>query len=214
MSEPPPDAAAFWEGRYGERNRIWSGNPNPALVQTVSGLAPGRALDLGCGEGADSVWLAEQGWRVRAVDVSATALRRAEATAEARGLPAGQISWTTADLSTWTTGESFELVSACFLHSPVEFPRNDVLRRAAATVVPGGHLLVVGHAEPPPWMLAREGAHHHRHDMRSAAEDLADLGLDGAAWEAVVSEDRRREGPGPDGVQAVVLDAVNLLRRR
>src|SRR5690349_24226678 len=64
----------FWDERYRSADRIWSGNPNPHLVTTVTGLPPGTALDVGCGEGADAVWLAEQGWQVTALDVSAVAL--------------------------------------------------------------------------------------------------------------------------------------------
>ncbi|MBR7677707.1 methyltransferase domain-containing protein, partial [Streptomyces daliensis] len=68
----------FWDARYRENGQIWSGEPNEALVREVSGLAPGRALELGCGEGGDAVWLARQGWRVTATDISGVALARAE----------------------------------------------------------------------------------------------------------------------------------------
>lgn len=93
-------SAEFWESRYADRDQIWSGNPNQALVDTMSGRAPGEALDLGCGEGGDSVWLAEQGWRVTAVDVSATAIARGRELASRRDVPDGRISWLVEDLST------------------------------------------------------------------------------------------------------------------
>src|SRR3954452_3067862 len=80
------DAKEHWEEHYGERNRVWSGRVNVRLTEVVSALEPGRALDLGCGEGADAWWLAERGWSVVAVDISETALRRATAEADARGL--------------------------------------------------------------------------------------------------------------------------------
>src|SRR4051812_31955539 len=83
----PPDAdpRSVWEGRYAESDRIWSGRVNTALASVAAGLQPGHALDLGCGEGGDSVWLAEQGWRVIGVDLSTTALARATAAARERG---------------------------------------------------------------------------------------------------------------------------------
>ncbi|MGD8166040.1 class I SAM-dependent methyltransferase [Herbiconiux sp. P16] len=159
------DATTFWEGRYREREQIWSGRPNRALVDVVEALTvmPGRALDLGSGEGADSIWLAEQGWRVTGVDISATALSRAGEHASDREV-ADRITWVQADLASWIPPTGFDLVSACFLHSPVAFPREEVLRRAAGAVAPGGHLLVVGHAGFPPWSRDAHGANDVRDD--------------------------------------------------
>ena len=45
----------FWDARYGSTDQIWSGNPNPQLVEQVADLAPGTALDVGSGEGADAI---------------------------------------------------------------------------------------------------------------------------------------------------------------
>src|SRR5918994_5866470 len=84
------EAERFWEDHYRRRERVWSGRPNPVLVDVAGSLRPGRALDLGCGEGGDAIWLARHGWRVRAVDVSATALDRAAAEAATAGV-AGRI---------------------------------------------------------------------------------------------------------------------------
>ena len=217
-------ASEYWEGRYGEREQIWSGRPNAALVATVSELTPGRALDLGCGEGGDAVWLAAHGWRVAAVDASATAIERARAAAAANGVGNGEIEWVVADLATWRPAGGFDLVSACFLHSPLEFPRTEVLRRCAETVVSGGHLLVVGHAAAPPWsrMAQHDAEHdgdghddgHGHHHFRSAAEELDDLALPVADWETALAEVRTREATGPDGEHATLEDSVVLLRRR
>ncbi|WP_231999672.1 bifunctional 2-polyprenyl-6-hydroxyphenol methylase/3-demethylubiquinol 3-O-methyltransferase UbiG, partial [Mycobacterium sp. 1245852.3] len=79
----PDDAVQFWEERYRSAERVWSGRVNPRLAEVTADLPVGRALDLGCGEGADALWLAERGWQVVAVDVSATALRRATEAASA-----------------------------------------------------------------------------------------------------------------------------------
>ena len=80
------DAQQAWEEHYGDRERVWSGRVNVRLAELVEPMTPGRALDLGCGEGADALWLAEHGWRVTAVDISQTALDRAAADAAARNL--------------------------------------------------------------------------------------------------------------------------------
>jgi cyclopropane fatty-acyl-phospholipid synthase-like methyltransferase len=204
---PTAEPSEFWEERYASSGRVWSGKVNHALVQAVSTLAPGRALDLGCGEGGDVLWLAAQGWDATGVDISATATRRgAEAAAEA-GL-ADRVHLVAADLSTWTSDQTYDLVTASFLQSPVELPRADILRRAAQWVAPGGHLLVIAHAAMPPWAKA---AGHHSHDFISPSDEVAALGLEG--WTTEIAEVRTREATGPDGQQAMLDDTVVLLRR-
>lgn len=199
----------YWDDLYGARERIWSGRVNRWLAETVTPLTPGRALDLGCGEGADAVWLAGQGWRVTAVDVSPTALRRAAQAAQEAGL-AERIDFQRHDLSeTFPDGE-FDLVSAQFLQSPLDFDRTTVLRRCAArAVAPGGRLIIVDHGAPPPW--AHEMAHKHR--FLSVDEVLEPLALDPAEWHRDRAESVGREATGPDGEQATVLDNVIVLRR-
>lgn len=204
------DPAGFWDARYGDSDRVWSGKPNAALVDSVTGTSPRRALDLGCGEGGDSVWLAEMGWQVTAIDVSATAVGRGRTLAESRGIPEGRITWLVEDLATWEPAGTFELVTCCFLHSPVELPRTTILRRAAACVAPGGRLLVVAHAEAPPW--ARE--HHHEHAFPAPGEELTELALDPAIWDVTVSEVRSRRAVGPDGMEATLRDTVTLAERK
>jgi len=210
-------ARETWEARYRESDRIWSGNPNHQLVEVVAELSPGTALDLGCGEGADAIWLARQGWRVTALDVSATALARAAREAERAGVPEGSIRWQEQDLTTWRPGETFDLVSAFFLHSPIELPRAEILRRAAAAVAEGGHLLVVGHASEPPWAAARhshEGdGEAHQREFPTAREQLAELELPADEWEVRIAETRPREAIAPDGERVDLDDVVVLVRR-
>jgi len=204
-------AVQFWETWYSGVDRAWSGRPNTALVTTASNLLVGRTLDLGCGEGADSIWLAERGWQVTGLDVSATAIGRAQAAAAQLTIPDGHLSWIAHDLATWTADGVFDLVSACFLHSPVEFPRTDVLRRAAGLITPGGHLLIVSHAVAPPWATQLDT---HEHRFHTPAEEIEALDLPGDDWQTLLAETWPRETTSPDGVPATLDDAVVLLRRR
>ena len=121
------ETTAFWEARYSEKPQIWSGRVNPVMAGLVEPLAPGRALDLGCGEGGDAIWLAEHGWTVTAVDVSQVALDRGAARAADLGLPG--ITWERHDLTATFPGGAFDLVSAQFFQSPIDFPRLDLLRQ-------------------------------------------------------------------------------------
>lgn len=208
---PETEATQFWEARYADNGRVWSGSPNQALVAVVGDLPAGRALDLGCGEGGDSIWLARRGWQVTGVDISTTALARSESAARRIGIPGGQIRWLAGDLATWQADDSYDLVTACFLQSPIDFPRVEVLCRAAGAVAPAGYLLIVSHAAAPPWAPTSD---EHRHYFPTPEEEIAALALAGPEWETVTAEIRPRQAIGPDGQQAVLDDAIVLLRRR
>jgi SAM-dependent methyltransferase len=142
----PADAgsAAEWDARYAEAERVWSGNPNGALVTQVAGLPPGRALDVGCGEGADTVWLAERGWDVTALDVSQVALERAALHARQAGV---QVRWIHAGLLEASLAPGgFDLVSAQY-PALRRTPTHEAERALLAAVAPGGLILVVHHAD-------------------------------------------------------------------
>ncbi|ODR08078.1 SAM-dependent methyltransferase [Mycolicibacillus koreensis] len=207
MSEPTEEPRAFWEQFYGETERTWSGRANSQLVVEAAELTPGRALDLGCGEGADAVWLAEQGWQVVAVDISATALQRAQAFAEERNM-ASRIRFERHDLSQSFPEGTFDLVSAQFLHAPVELDRAAILGRAAGAVADGGVLLIVDHAAAPSW-----APDHHGHHFDTVDEVLAALALDNARWQRVRAEARVRDAVSPAGDPATLTDNVIVLRR-
>lgn len=202
------ETVEFWERHYGAENRVWSGRVNARLAEFAASPAPGRALDLGCGEGADAIWLARRGWRVVGVDVSVTALRRAAADAAAAGVD-DRIALERHDLSESFPGGEFDLVSAQFFHCPYAWDRYQVLRRAAESVAPGGHLLIVDHGSPPPWGW-RDG---HEHHLPSAREVMERLALDPVRWQRLRVEAQEREATGPDGQVATILDNVLLLRR-
>ena len=212
MPGPPDDHVAFWEEKYAGTTGIWSGEPNRVLVDEATGLAPGHALDLGCGEGGDALWLAAQGWTMTGLDLSPTALARAGAAARTAALE-HRLRLEVADLASpadWPGDGPYELVTACFLQTPLEFPRTDVLRRGAGLVAPGGHLLVVAHAAPPPWA---DVPPERLHEFHPAEHELGDLALDDS-WDVLVAEDRERVAQGPDGHPGSLLDSVVLARRR
>lgn len=200
----------FWDARYAERDHLWSGEPNAVLVEEVSGLAPGTALDLGCGEGADAIWLARRGWRVTAADISAVALGRAARHAADAGV-ADRIDWRRHDLGESFPEGAYDLVSAAFLHSPGEtMPRERILRAAAAAVAPGGRLLVIGHAGPPPW---DPDAYPHVH-LPTAEEVLKSLDLPDGAWDVLRSGEHERVQTAPDGRVMTRTDNALTVRRR
>jgi SAM-dependent methyltransferase len=207
------DPAQEWERRYAEQGHIWSGHPNAALVDVVSTLDPGSALDLGCGEGGDSLWLAEHGWAVTAVDISPTAVERGTALSTERRIPEGTITWLVEDLESWRPTREYDLVSACFFQSFVDLNRTDILQRAARAVGPGGHLLLVSHAEAPPWALGHQHQHQH-HRFLSPTEELEALQIEDSTWTTVISDLRSRHATGPDGQTATIRDSVLLIQRR
>jgi SAM-dependent methyltransferase len=197
--------AAFWDEFYRDREQVWSGRPNPVLVDVVGPLDAGTALDLGAGEGGDTVWLAARGWDVTAVDVADAALVRIDARARAEGLAV-----TTArhDLSVDRPAGRFDLVSAQYLHSPAaDWDRASVLRAAADLVAPGGLLLVVGHGRLAPWSWDPTLV------MPTAAEVLDQLGLAPGEWTVEVVESREREVTGPEGEPATITDEIVAARR-
>ena len=213
-------AADFWEQRYAQRSQVWSGGVNKTLAALARGLVVGTALDLGCGEGGDAIWLARAGWQVTAIDIATTALDRGRPAAADAHVPPGRIEWVAADLATWQPASTYDLVSACFLQSPVSMPRTEILRRAASAVAPGGSLVIISHAEPPPWAVNHDhddgpvwSSDHHHAGMLGPAEEVAALGLDSPDWDVVLAEVRERDAVGPDGQEARLKDSVVRARR-
>ncbi len=202
---------AFWDERYRASPAVWSGQPNPQLVSEAAGLPPGAALDAGCGEGADAIWLAGRGWRVTAVDLSTVALERAAANARTVGVEvAERIAWLPADLLSWAPPAStYDLVSAQFLHVPKE-QREPLFGRLAASVAPGGSFLVVGHDFAD---LQTTAPRPHLPEVYFTAADVA-AALDPHDWDIAVSESRARTTLDPEGHTVTVHDAVLMARRR
>ncbi len=202
-------AEQFWEKHYRAHERVWSGRANSVLVDIAGSLPTGAALDLGCGEGGDAIWLAGLGWRVTAVDVSATALERASTHAAAAGV-AARIDFQQHDLTRTFPAGAFDLVSVQYFHSPVEFPRERVLQAAARVVTPGGLLLIVDHASMAPWSWNQDP--HTR--FPTPQETLDSLELRSEQWYTELLDSPKRKATGPNGQSATVTDNVIAVRRR
>ena len=200
-----PDGGAEWDERYREMEQVWSGRPNGALVAEAAGLRPGRALDVGCGEGADAVWLAGQGWDVTALDVSQVALDRAAQHAREAG---SAVQWLHSGLvGAPLEPAAFDLVSAQYPALP-RTPDDDAERALLAAVAPGGTLLVVHHAD-----IDTEAAKAHGFDPDDyvSPADVATL-LDDR-WHVEVNERRARHvtgGAGAHHTHDLVLRARHL----
>ena len=198
-----------WESRYAAVDRLWSEQPNDWLPEFAAAWEPGRALDLGCGEGADAVWLAERGWDVTGIDLSATAIARMEAEADRRGL-GERVHGVVLDVTREELPAGpFDLVAAFYVHGgpmPGSLDLIELLGRGAGLVAPGGRLLTAVHCVNPPW---------HGHHARTYTPDELLSGLSGATrgWQVEAGRERWREITGPDGEAGRRSDAVVCLRR-
>jgi SAM-dependent methyltransferase len=206
----PPFGEAAWDERYRSSDRVWSGRPNPQLVAEISELTPGRALDVGCGEGADAIWLARRQWEVEAVDISGVALERAAAHAKDVDPEAsGRIEWRRADLiAEPPEPATFDLVSAQFMQLPPEL-RVTLFRALVGAVRPGGTILVVGHH---PSDLGSGVRRPPMPELFYTADEMA--GLLDDTWSVDVKEARPRKATATDGVEVTIHDAVLRATRR
>ncbi len=180
-----PHSAEDWDERY-SGERIWSGHPNGALLAEVAELSPGRALDVGCGEGADSVWLARQGWQVTALDISAKAVERTEALATDAGVHVEGVAAGLLDAPLAEAG--YDLVSAMY-PALLRTPTAQAEQRLLSLVAPGGTLLVVHHAD-----IDREHALEQGYDPDDyvSPHDVLALAVERGGWDVVADEHRER----------------------
>lgn len=193
--------AVDWNERYRQRARgLWSGRVNDVVRDEVPGLEPGRALDVGCGEGADAIWLARRGWTVTGLDVSSVALERAAVAAAEAGV---RVEWVCADLTVSSPpAAAFELVSVQYPalpHAP-----GDSLGAIVGAVAPGGVLLVVGHGPPDPDFWRGKGMEPD--DFVQVADVAAALG-EGWTVELEGMRPRRRVREGTPWTHDVILRA-------
>jgi len=206
-----------WDHRY-EGDQVWSGNPNGTLVNEISRLAPGRALDVGAGEGGDALWLAEQGWSVTANDISQRALDRVSAEAGRRGLP---VECHRADANAPDAFETaaFDLVSAQYASIP-RTPDGRGIHNLLNAVAPGGTLLVVSHdlESMRPTLTGRAaGTTDHSRpfdpDAYVRVDDFAAALADSPAWD-IELHDRRLRPAGAASASHHIHDIVLRARRR
>lgn len=203
----PSGSAADWDHRYSGA-QMWSGNPNGSLTEASAGLATGRALDVGAGEGGDALWLAEQGWTVTASDISPRALERVQAEAARRGL---DVTCQQADANAWEpfTESGFDLVSASYASIPRTPDRRGV-HNILGAVAPGGTLIIISH--DPAAMHDPE----HRHvpfDPNSylQIDDFVAAIKDAPGWTIDVHDKRPRP---PGAASAHHVDDLVLRARR
>ena len=188
-------SASRWEERYASVEQLWSGRPNDWLPELATDWSPGTALEIGCGEGADVLWLAERGWQVVGLDLSATAIGRLTGQAERLGV-ASRVTGRVHDAGDGLPAGPFDLVTSFYVHGGHEPGSLDLvalLSDAASRVAPGWH------------------THHAR--TYTAAELLEGLAEATAGWQVVVGEERDRQVTGPDGQEGYRADAVVCLRR-
>ena len=195
--------AADWDERYAGSELVWSAEPNRFLVAEAEGLAPGRALDLACGEGRNAVWLAGRGWEVTGVDFSAVGLRKAERLAASRGV---HVDWVLADLLAYVPAPlAYDLVLVFYLQLPAA-GRRLATRAAAGAVAPGGMLLVVGHDLLN--LTEGYGGPRHAEVLFTPADVVADLDeLE------VERAERVRRPVEADGERVEAIDALVRARR-
>jgi SAM-dependent methyltransferase len=201
----------FWDERYRTHHQLWSGQPNSHLVAEAGDLTPARALDVGCGEGADAIWLARRGWEVTGADVSVVGLERAHANGAAAGPEvAARLTWRRVDLfaEEWEPLGAYELVNSQYVHFPPEV-RERALGRLADAVRVGGDLLVVTHH---PSDLQIPGLRPNLPELFCTPAELAE-GLDADRWEIITAAEPERTASGPDHQPVTIRDTVLHARR-
>ncbi len=201
----------FWDGRWSEVLRDHAAKivlrpPNAYLTVVAGGLAPGRALDAGCGNGTEALWLATRGWRVTAVDFSAPALAHGRSIAEGFGSDvAGRLEWVEGDLGVWTpAADHYDLVSSLYVH--VAGAVGEMVARLAAGVAPGGMLLLVGHLPLDPLTGAETPA---AGQVQVTVEEAVAV-LDASRWDVSIGENRARAVAG-SGFDAVICRATSRV---
>ena len=220
----------YWDEHYAQGGSV-GGHllpPNPYLVREVTDLTPGTALEAGCGEGAEAIWLGAAGWQVTAVDIAAEPLARASERAAAQGLR-DRVEWVRADLGSWEPTRTYDLVTTHYAHPAI--PQLELYDRLSAWVAPGGSLLVVGHLQSGHGAREGHGGHatphghadhpgqhdHQPPDEASVTARSITERLDPAAWVVVTAGEHTRTVEAVDGAgggHGILHDVVVRAVRR
>lgn len=134
-----------WNERYNGAGFVYGASANEVVVELTTPLPRGKAVDIGCGEGRNAVFLANRGWLVEGIDFSQVALDKAARLAQnSPKAVVERLTWTCADLTTADFGSGLDLALIVYIHLPPD-QRRELLRRAQNALAPGGALLVLGH---------------------------------------------------------------------
>ena len=201
--ETPVDWRTYWNERYeGEPSR-YGQEPNEVVVQILDDVRPGRVLDVACGQGRNSVWLAQRGHDVTALDVSDVAIAQARSVAESRGV---DMAFEVADFLRWDPpAHGFDLVLLSYFQLPLEL-RRPAHQKATAAVAPGGRVVLVA---------------HHSDNLEHGCGgpvypevlfDESDLASDFAVLE-IERNERVERRAAADGLAGTAIDIVFIGRR-
>jgi SAM-dependent methyltransferase len=210
----------YWESHWKRANGDGAGReivPNPYLARETSRLVPGTALDAGCGEGAEAIFLAAEGWQVTAADISADVLSRASERWTRGGAPPERVRWVEADLSAWDPGTRFDLVTTHYAHPAM--PQLAFYERISDWVAPGGTLLIVGHLHTPDTTghghdHGHPGPGHRPPEEASVTAASVTLSLDATQWDVVTAEEPTRTLINRTGRAVQLHDVVVRATRR
>jgi SAM-dependent methyltransferase len=197
--------AEQWDERYRSTDLVWGTPPNRWVERELADLAPGRALDLACGEGRNALWLAVRGWQVSAIDFSAVALDKGRAL-ESRQAPPTRVDWVHADATTYRSAEHVDLALLCYLQLPRAEWRAALIR-AADALGSGGTLLVIGHDSTN--IADGVGGPQDPAVLFTAADVVADL----AGTDLVIERAEAVHRP-VDGADRPAVDALVRAHRR
>jgi SAM-dependent methyltransferase len=142
----PKEVRERWNKVFVEGAPALNRDPSSVLVAAVRQRKPGKALDLGTGEGRNALFLAEKGWMVTGVDISDVAIAEAKRNATARKV---ELEAVVGDLDTYPFGkEQWDLITSFYMHSWHDRSPTDVPTRIYEALRPGGLLVIEGFAKP------------------------------------------------------------------